>query len=128
MSMRAGLWIDHRKAVIVLVSGQAEETRTIQSDVEKHVRYSGGPHREPEDKRDRRFVRELDKFYDEVIASIGDVKEILIVGPGEAKGELKARLERDGLGDRVVGVESADKMTDPQIAALVREHFSGGAS
>ena len=33
------------------------------------------------------------------------------------------RLARKGLGGRVVGVETADKMTAPQIAAKVREHF-----
>jgi len=126
MTTRAGLWIDHRKAVIVTVSGQTEQTKVIESDVEKKVRYSGGPQREPEDRRDRRFEGELSKFYDEVIASIRDAEEILIFGPGEAKGELRTRLERTDLGDRVIAVDSVDKMTDGQIAERVRERFSGG--
>jgi len=128
MTTGAGLWIDHRKAVIVMVSEEGEETKTIESNVERHVRYSGGAHREPEDTRDRRFAGELDKFYDEVIASIRDVEAILIFGPGEAKGELKARLERDHRGDRSIAIETVDKMTDPQIAARVRQHFSGGTA
>jgi len=60
-----------------------------------------------------------------VIASIGDPESILIFGPGEAKGELKERLKKDGLAGRIVGVETADKMTDRQIAAKVRQHFPG---
>ena len=52
-----------------------------------------------------------------------DAEEILILGPGEAKGELKKRLARENLGGRIVGIEAADKMTDPQIVAKVREHF-----
>ena len=51
-------------------------------------------------------------------------ESILIVGPGEAKGELRERLARQGLQARIVGVEAADKMTDRQIAALVRERFA----
>ena len=57
---------------------------------------------------------------DEVIAHIRDADSILILGPGEAKGELNARLVRDGLGNRIVGVETVDKLTDRQIAAIVR--------
>ena len=126
MTTRAGLWIDHRKAVIVTVSGQTEQTKVIESAVEKHGRYSGGPQREPEDRRERRFEGELGKFYDEVIAAIRDAEEILIFGPGEAKGELRTRLERTDLGDRVIAVDTVDKMTDGQIAERVRERFSGG--
>ena len=48
----------------------------------------------------------------------------MIFGPGAAKDELKARLERNNLGGRIVGIEAVDKMTDRQIAAKVRQHFS----
>ena len=128
MTARAGLWIDHRKAVIVMVSDEGEETRIIESNVERHVRYSGGAQREPEDLRERRFGAELGKFYDEVIAYIRDVEAILVFGPGEAKGELKTRLERDNRGDRIIAIETVDKMTDRQIAARVRQRFSGGTA
>ena len=51
---------------------------------------------------------------------------MLIFGPGEARGELRARLEHAGLAPRIVGVDTVDKMTDRQVAAKVREHFAGG--
>jgi len=133
VTTQAGLWVDHRKAVIVTVSDQGETTRQIDSNVEKHVRYSGGPgsggshgSREGsgEDTRERRFDNHLSRFNEEVIACVRDAETILILGPGEAKGELKASLERDGLGARIVGVETVDKMTDHQIAAKVRERFA----
>ena len=44
MTMQAGLWIDHRKAVIVMVSDEGEATKLVESNVERHVRYSGGAH------------------------------------------------------------------------------------
>ncbi len=42
MTTQAGLWIDHRKAVVVVVSEAGDATRLIESNVEKHVHYSGG--------------------------------------------------------------------------------------
>jgi hypothetical protein len=75
------------------------------------------------DSRQKTFTGQLNIYYDAVIASIRDAEAILIFGPGEAKGELKKRLERDNLGGRIVGIETADKMTDRQIAAKVREYF-----
>jgi hypothetical protein len=41
MKKVAGLWIDHRKAVIVFVTDQGEETRLIISKAEKQVRRTG---------------------------------------------------------------------------------------
>jgi len=52
-----------------------------------------------------------------------DAESILIFGPGEAKGELRKRLEKDNLGGRIVAIETVDKMTDRQIAAKVRQYF-----
>ena len=120
MKKEVGLWIDHRKTVIVTISGGTEEITQIASNVEKHVRYSGaaqeGP---PEDQTDRRFTDHLSKYYDEVISHIRGAESILILGPGEAKGEFV----NEGLGGCIVGVETVDKMTDRQIAARVRQHF-----
>jgi len=122
---RAGLWIDHRKAVIVIVTDEGEETKGITSNMEKHVRFMGGTASEAgstEDMRDREFGNHLNSYYDRVIAVLQGVDSIQIFGPGEAKGELRKRLEHEGFKGHVLAVEAADKMTDRQIAAKVREH------
>jgi len=124
MSKQAGLWIDHRKAVIVLITDQGEEVKTITSDMEKHVRFTGGNGSEDgssEDVRDRQFGNHLNAYYDQVISVIRDADFIQIFGPGEAKGELEKRLEHKGLKANILAVETADKMTDRQIAVKVRE-------
>ena len=124
MKKEVGLWIDHRKTVVVTLTGEAEVTTQIASRVEKHVRYAGGAEGSvPEDQVDRRFLDHLRSYYEEVIAHIRDAESILIMGPGEAKGELVKRLQSGNLGERIVGVETVDKMTDPQIAARVRHEF-----
>ena len=128
MNRNAGLWIDHKAAIIVFAAtdaGAAEETKRMESGMEKHVRFSGRAASEgaAEDRRDHQYAAHLDQYYDEVIAQLHDAKSILIFGPGEAKGEFKKRLEHNGLGERIVGVETTDKMTDNQIAAKVRNHY-----
>ena len=129
MKRKVGLWIDHRKTIIVAISNEAEEIKRITSHLERDARPSGGwvAHSgrdyKSEDLRDRRFMDHLDRFYDEVISFIRDAESILILGPGEAKGELKKRMESKGLQGHIVGVETVDKMTDPKIAAKVRQYF-----
>jgi stalled ribosome rescue protein Dom34 len=124
MKRDVGLWIDHRKTVIVSVTDQGEETSLIRSDMEKHVRYSGAAQEDSaEDQRDKRFTGHLNKYFDKVISGIRDAESILIFGPGEAKVELGKRLESEALSGRVVGIETVGKMTDRQIAARVRQRF-----
>lgn len=131
MKKEVGLWIDHRVAVVVILVDHSEEIKHILSNMEKHVRYSSasessGSHDDAaEDTRDRRFDDHLDKYYDEVIVALGDAHAVLILGPGEAKIEFQKRLEHQASNGRVVDVEAADKMTDSQIAAKVRQHFRG---
>jgi hypothetical protein len=132
MRKEVGLWIDHRKAVIVIITDEKEEIRLMISKIEKQLRRSGdsplkGPYESQQvpadDSRERKFRGHLNIYYDAVMACIRDADSILIFGPGEAKGELKEHLEKHKLGVRIVSIETVDKMTDRQIAAKVRKRF-----
>ena len=133
MKMKAGIWIDHRKAVIVLLSAKGEETLEITSDIEKHPSRSEGgdsaatPYEaqlvKADDSQERKFAGQLDQYYSEVTPAFSGAESILIFGPGEAKGELKRHLEHAKLGKNIVAVETSDKITDRQIASKVREYF-----
>ena len=57
------------------------------------------------------------------MASIHDADAILVFGPGEAKGELKKRLDRAKIGGHIAVMETTDKLTDRQIAAKARKYF-----
>ena len=133
MEKQVGLWIDHRKAVIVTVENQAETTQEILSNMEKHILFSNSTdsndHIESrgstaEDVRDRQFGDHLDGFYDKVISVIRGANSILIFGPGEAKGELETRLKHSDPGAHIMSNETADKMTDNQIIAKVHDFYS----
>ena len=132
MEITAGLWIDHRKAVIVIVSAEEEETMEIRSNLEKQPgRFEGVRSTEPyeaqlvkaDDSRERDFMGHLDHYYADVIAAIREAESILIFGPGEAKGELKNHLDQAKLGGKIIAIETIDKMTDRQIVAKVREYL-----
>jgi hypothetical protein len=120
MKTTVGLWIDHRKAVIVFVTGGDEEIKLINSTVE-HPHRQSGMSAPADNARQRELTEHLNSYYDQVISSLRNAEVILIMGPGEAKGELKKRIEITNLKGRIVDVETVDKMTDRQIVAKARE-------
>jgi hypothetical protein len=120
-----GIWIDHRKAVIVSASADRVTTKTLESELGPHARYSGGPQEGGGEKKyEERYDQHLDRYYDEVISQLGQPEALFIFGPGEAKLQLKERLSHSKvLPERPVGIETTDKLTDPQIVAKVKEHY-----
>ena len=134
MKSEVGLWIDHRKAVIVTIKNEIEETREVRSNIEKHVQFSNNDSSKEtnlsqgstaEDMRDRKFGDHLVSYYSGVVSLIQKADSLWIFGPGEAKIELENLLKHDGLGARIVGIETVDKMTDHQIVAKIRLHYLG---
>jgi len=132
MKKYAGLWIDHKKAILVITAGGKEEKKLVLSNTEKNVRFSGGHHSKTpygayrgsyESTQDRRFTNNLNRYYDEVIKAVHDAESILIFGPGEAKGEIEKRLKGKNYPGQIVCIETADKMTDRQVSEKIHEHF-----
>ncbi|MBF0494240.1 MAG: hypothetical protein HQL28_03815 [Candidatus Omnitrophica bacterium] len=133
MRTRVGLWIDHTKAVVVAVNEKGEEAGLlVLSKARKHPERSGDrplkgryeARQVPaDDRRQNAFTGNLNIYYEAVIACLRDAEAVFIFGPGEAKGELVKRLKKDDMGERIVGTETADKLTDRQIAAKVRLYF-----
>ena len=123
MKSAVGLWIDHKKAVIVLLTGATEEIKQISAELNKPNNHSGSTMR-ADDLEQRELTQHLNKYYDEVIAALQNAEAVLLMGPGEAKGELKKRLEKNHVNGREIELETVDKLTDRQIVAKVRERFS----
>jgi hypothetical protein len=132
MTREVGLWIDHRKTVIVTFVNGSEMTKEIRSNIEKRMRFpSDAQAKAPttveetsaEAARQARFTEHLGRYYEGVIISIRDADAIWIFGPGEAKVELGKRLEWANLGRRIVGIDTVNKLTSKQIADKVRKHF-----
>jgi stalled ribosome rescue protein Dom34 len=135
MNNTVGLWIDHRKAIIVTISDKGVEIGLTISAVEKQLRRTGtaplkgsfDDHQVPAgDVRKRAYVNHLNVYYDAVIASLARAEKLVIFGPGEAKNELRKRLKKQSLDGRIAAVETVDKMTNRQIAARVQTFFKKG--
>ena len=135
MKPNAGVWIDHREAVIVVLSETGEGTRRIESAVEKQLRRSAGSPNgsfeaqsaPADDSREREYTGHLAHYYDEIVTHLRDAGSILIFGPGEAKGELKKRFQKHKHDTHAIAMETADKMTEPQIVANILHHFHADA-
>jgi len=133
MTKNIGIWIDHEKAFIVSMIGGEEKINKIESQVESHIKALGGSRSTtpygPQDvsaerKLEARRKQHLHKYYLKLINEIKDAQKIYIFGPGNAKIELEKELKKSKeLAPKIVAVEAADKMTEGQMAAKVREFF-----
>jgi len=127
----AGIWIDHRRAVIVELTPDGELVKTIESNVEKHPERGGDSPMKgryearqvpADDRRQKALTGDLNRYYDAVIAALPEKESLLVFGPGEAKGEFHTRLSKLKPQARV-SVETEDKMSERQIIAKCRAHF-----
>lgn len=132
MGRNVGIWIDHRKAVVVSLDDGKQRIRSIVSKLQRPMRSSRGSRSatpygpqdvQSEDRRQRKLAGYLTQYYDRIAAAVRGADAILLFGPGGAKRECRERLEHHRFGRRIAGVKPADKMTLPQIAAKVRRHF-----
>jgi hypothetical protein len=133
MAKQAGVWIDHKQAVVVLLTGKEKEIKKITFDIGQPIRGIAGdrttrPYKPgefiAEDTLQRKLENDRKNYYDDVIKLFRGAKGLLVLGPGEAKGEFVKRIRSKKLSGVTVDVETVDKMTDRQIAAKVGAHFT----
>jgi hypothetical protein len=132
----AGIWIDHRKAIIVELTPDGEKVKTVQSQVEKHPERAGDSPMKgsyearqvpADDSRQRALTGDLNHYYDAVIAALPRDVSLFLIGPGEAKGEFHKRIVKTLPAAHISAVQTADKTSDKEVIAQVRAHFSVGA-
>lgn len=115
----AVVWIDHLHATVIDFSVDDQHVAVVEREGgQRQVhRKSGepGPGKPAPDHH----------FYDEVAAAVGDAREILIVGPGSAKLELRKDLDarHKAVAQRVVGVEPSDHPSDRELLAYAKKYF-----
>jgi hypothetical protein len=137
MTHNVGIWIDHRKAIIVELTPDGETIEIVQSQVEKHPERGGDSPMKgsyearqvpADDSRERALTGDLNHYYDAVIAALPHDVSLLLFGPGEAKGEFHKRIVKTTPTAQISAVQTDDKMTDKQVIAKVRTHFGVGAT
>lgn len=133
MATTAGVWIDHKQAIVVLITDAGQEVKKIAFDIGQPVRSSGRAKSKPsytpndfvaEDKLERKVESDRKDYYDDVIAATRGAAALLILGPSEAKSEFAKQIQSKKIRGLKVEVEAADKMTQGQIVAKVTERFA----
>ncbi len=130
MARNIGLWIDHKQAYII--NYEDKKVQVIPSKIEPRVHTGGtrigGLYNQGLDSElghNDRYQRQLHEFYENVIAAVRDAEYLFVMGPGEAKHEFEKALHKHkNLRGRLLKNEAADKMTENQMTARVREFFS----
>jgi len=124
VTQRTAVWIDHREARIFHVTEDTFDEKTVATPQHIHRRHPKGESGAKEHPDDAK------RFFHEVARSLEGSSHILILGPSTAKLELLQYLNRHDhpIAVCVVGIETVDHPTDPQVAAHVRTYFKLGAS
>jgi hypothetical protein len=138
MQKSIGIWVDHRRAVIVSLMGEHQSIETVDSGVHsqpanesggrgaggQNSKGAGNPTRIPEGEEERNFDQHIKKFYREVESNLDGAVSILIFGPGQARMELKKHLESNKrFSDINIETEAADRMSTEEATRKTREHF-----
>ncbi len=128
MQGRVGIWVDHRHAFILRPNSTDSMVTTVHSNAESQSRRASdlesGPFEplqvQSDDVRQHKYTAELNKYYDRVIDHIGDTDSLVIFGPGEAKLELRHRMDKHRFSKVHIDMETTDHMSEAQMLEFVR--------
>ena len=113
------VWIDHREARVYAFGKDAGQELSVRPhDRHVHLHHKAGlgdSGRTPQDKH----------YFHSVAEALKGAEEILIVGPGTARNELRRHLETHDpeVARKVVAVEPLDHPTDGELLNFARKAF-----
>jgi hypothetical protein len=122
ITKRLGIWIDHANAHLMeLVSGPMKTTLI-------KAKFDSQEKRETIEKSEKGMHQKQNHeglaYYKEIGKFILNYNDVLLFGPTEAKTELLNLLRADNRFDKIkIVTQPADKMTENQEYALVRDYF-----
>jgi stalled ribosome rescue protein Dom34 len=114
------VWIDAKEARIFEVDGQSIDATVVEAP---------GPHihrhAKEQEVRVRNHPDDQHRFFDEVARALDGSAEVLLVGPSKTKLHFFRYVQQRNraLEARIVGIETADHPTDPQLVAHLRHYF-----
>lgn len=122
-SSNLGIWMDHASAHIMEYSTDSIELKTISS------KFTNQEKRKSLTKGETMMHNKEQQLQNSYYLQLGDVirnyESVLLFGPTDAKTELANLLREDLRFDDIkIEVQAADKMTENQQHAYVRDYFS----
>ena len=113
------VWMDHQEARVFHVSPEGLDESTIHAP-HKHIhRHPRGPEGYKE------HADDAHQFFHELARALDDAGEVIILGPSTAKLQFIKYVHEHArsLEPKIVGVETVDHPTDPQLVAYARTYF-----
>ncbi len=132
MGNYAGIWMDSRLAIILKIKDNVESEVRINAELDsKHVKGGSGsstPYGAQDAVSDTKVLErrkhQISRYNKKILNEIKDTREVLLIGPGEAKKKLQQDLKVDHhFKGSVLVTETLDKLTDNQIRARIRDFF-----
>jgi len=130
---KLGVWIDHKKAVMVFLNEDRYRIEHVKSDAENHYRPSGGWKSSgtnvaqsivKEKTAEERRKHQYHEFYKKIIDKCGNVGRMYIFGPSEAKIEFKKELGKIKNSPITIDeVAPSDKLTDHEVLQKVKSFY-----
>ena len=136
MKKQTGIWLDLRNVWIINLPSSGNEEIIldhISSEIEETAALGGSRSKTPwgpQGGDNQRHIQERrhheEKHYFEMILKQlhPNTEELVIFGPSEAKTGLENQFAQLHNGPKLMGVEPADHMTQPQMVAWVRAYFN----
>jgi stalled ribosome rescue protein Dom34 len=119
---RMGVWMDHSVAHLMELKNDLIVITTVDSEF-THEEKAEALSKSENIMHNKEQHQQL-SFYKKIQQVIKSYNEILLFGPTTAKNELLTLLKADHHFDAIkIDVKSADKMTEKQQHAFVKEHF-----
>lgn len=120
---KLGIWMDHTSAHLMEFSPDTIETNIVES------KFTHQEKTHSLDKGEKRMhnkeQHQQSEYYKQLGQSIIHYDEVILFGPTDAKVELFNFLKEDPLFVKIkIEIKQADKMTENQQHAFVREYFS----
>ena len=119
---KLGIWLDHEQAHLTEFTSDPMVTTTINSKfthLVKEASVKGENHMHAKQQHQQA------EYYKELGERIRQYDEVILFGPTNAKNELMNLLQKNHLFSAIkLSVVAADKMTENQVQAFVRNHFS----
>lgn len=122
-SKQVGIWMDHLSANVMEFTSEPMETTTI--DLPFTHQQKEQSLRRSEKLMNNKEQQEEAAYYKNLGEVIKEYDEVILFGPTDAKTELFNLLRADHHFENIkIEVKPADKMTENQQYAFVKDHFS----
>ena len=120
---KLGIWMDHSNAHVKEFTTDPIETKTIESKFTHQVKeHTLG---ESEKEMHNKEQHQQSEYYKHLGSIIKNYTDVILFGPTDAKVELYNMLKADHHFEKIkIEVKQADKMTENQQHAFVKEYFS----